>query len=108
MLACVGANGTIDRKTLNPEFTTGEILRTLYGLSQKGQDLFSSWFHNSIPSVRPLLLLMDGHSSHYCPSVIREAAKMFFVCHLFYSKNPGRVITRYDFHHCLQRRASWQ
>ena len=27
------------------------------------------------PPVRPLLLLMDGHSSHYCPDAIRLAAK---------------------------------
>ena len=27
------------------------------------------------PPVKPLLLLMDGHSSHYCPDAIRLAAK---------------------------------
>ena len=70
---------------------------------------------------------MDGHSSHYCPDVVRLAAKervLLFtlpphathltqpfdrgcfsplktywkeLCHRFYVKNPGRIITRYDF-----------
>ena len=33
-----------------------------------------STFINSIPSVR-LVLLLDGHSAHYCPETIRMAAK---------------------------------
>ena len=70
---------------------------------------------------------MDGHSSHYCPEVIRMAAaekiilftlppntthltqpldKGIFgplkiawrqVCHRFCSENPGRVVSVYDF-----------
>lgn len=82
--------------------------------------------------VRPILLLMDGHSSHYSPMVIQEAAKkkiilftlpphtthLFqpldkgcfgpfksywkWVCHLFYA---GRVITCDD---CLRKHGSWQ
>ena len=89
------------------------------------------WFYRhfipSVPSIRPLLLIMDGHSSHYCPEVIKMAAKekiLLFtlpphtthisqpldrgcfaplktnwkkVCHSFYTNNPGRVITKYDF-----------
>lgn len=123
-----------DRKTLNPELTTGDIPGTLYGLSNKGwinQELFKGWFYQhflpSVPSVRPLLLIMDGHSSHFCPEIIRMSARdkiILFtlpphtthisqpldrgcfaplkvcwkkVCHLFYSNNPGRIITRYDF-----------
>ena len=89
VLACTCANGTyippfvlFDRKTLNPELTTGEIPGTIYGLSQKGwmnSELFMYWFYQHflmcVPSVRPILLLMDGHSSHYNPEVIRAAAK---------------------------------
>ena len=141
VLACTCANGTyippfvlFDRKTLNPELTTGEIPGTLYGMSDTGwmnSEFFMYWFYNhflnSIPSVRPILLLMDGHSSHYNPEVIRAAAdekiilftlppntthitqpldKGAFsplktcwkrVCHEFYTKNPGRVVSRFDF-----------
>jgi hypothetical protein len=71
-----------DRKVLVPELTEGEVEGTLYGLSAKGwmdRELFGLWFKNHflsyIPSVRPILLLMDGHSSHYCPSTIRLAAQ---------------------------------
>ena len=41
--------------------------------------LFSSWltehFLRYCGSERPVLLLMDGASSHYCPEMIRIAAK---------------------------------
>ena len=70
---------------------------------------------------------MDGHSAHYCPQVIRAAAKEKVIlytlpsntthltqpldkghfgpiktywrqiCHEFYIKNPGEVITRFQF-----------
>ena len=79
------------------------------------------------PLSRPILLIMDDHSSHYCPDTIHLAAldqvilftlppntthltqpldKGMFrplkvswskVCHSFLAKHPGRVITRYDF-----------
>ena len=141
VLACCCANGSIippfvifDRKTLNPELTTGEIPGTIYGLSKNGwinQELFMYWFYQhflpSISPVRPMLLLMDGHSSHYNPDMITVAAEekiILFtlppntthlsqpldkgpfsplktawkqVCHDFHTKNPGRVVTRYDF-----------
>ena len=141
ILACVSANGysfppfvIFDRKTLNPELTLGEVPGTLYGLSSKGwitSDLFYHWFKDHFlvyaPKSRPLLLLMDGHSTHYCPEAIRVAAKEKVilytlppntthltqpldkgnfgplkvawnkVCHNFCSIHPGRVITRYDF-----------
>ena len=32
-------------------------------------------FLTHAPPIRPLLLLMDGHSSHYQPAVIRRAAE---------------------------------
>jgi len=141
VLACVSAAGAclppfviFDRQTLNPEMVRGEVPGSVYGLSTKGwinQELFEFWFKKHFlayaPSTRPLLLLMDGHSSHYCPEVIRMASedqivvfalpphtthltqpldKSAFsslkvcwrqVCHKFFVKNPGRVITRYDF-----------
>jgi len=141
VLACVSAAGTclptfviFDCQTLNPEMVRGEVPRSFYGLSTKGwinQELFEFWFKKHFltyaPSTHPLLLLMDGYSSHYCPEVIRMASedqivvfalpphtthltqpldKSAFsslkvcwrqVCHEFFVKNPGRVITRYDF-----------
>ncbi len=72
----------IDRKSLRPEFTVGEVPGTVYGLFQKGWidgELFELWFtHHFLaytPPVRPLLVLMDGHASHYQPSIIRRAAE---------------------------------
>ena len=74
VLACTSATGyalppfvIYDRKTLNPEYTIGEVPGTIYGLSQNGwmdKELFSDWFfHHFLPYAppsRPLLLLMDG------------------------------------------------
>ena len=88
VLACSCATGFVipplvnfDRKTLNPELTKGEVPGTLYGLSSNGwidMELFSGWFLGHFlkyaPSCRPLLLLLDGHASHYCPDVIKMAA----------------------------------
>ena len=141
VLACTSASGfclqpfvIFDHKTLNPEFTVGEVPDTIYGLSSKGwidKELFSNWFFHHFllytPPSRPLLLLMDCHSSHYCPEVIRAAAAnkvILFVlppntthltqpldkgpfsalkvacrqkCHDFLCQNPGKTISRYDF-----------
>ena len=64
-----------------PELTKGEVPGTLYGLSETGwmnRELFSAWFSGhflpNAPSARPLLLLLDGHTSHYSLPVIKEAA----------------------------------
>ena len=73
------------------------------------------------------MLVLDGHSSHYQPELIKYAKENEVIlvylpphtthetqpldtsvfrslkrnwseeCHNFYSKNPGRVITKYDF-----------
>ena len=55
VLACSCASGVtippfviFDRKTLNPELTTGEVPGTKYGLSAKGwinRELFMHWFY---------------------------------------------------------------
>ena len=140
-LACCSAAGYVipplvvfDRKTLKPEMTIGEVPGTMYGLSSNGwmdEELFKLWFKNHflmhIPSCRPILLMMDGHSTHFEPSVIRMAAKeevILFclpphsthltqpldkgcfgplkvawkeVCHDYLTRNPGKVVTRYSF-----------
>lgn len=82
---------------------------------------------SSIPPFLPLILLLDGHSSHYCPETIKIAAERKVIlfalpphtthttqsldrgcfvplkvawrqaCHGFVVKNPGRVVTRSEF-----------
>lgn len=141
VIGCVSAGGVClppmviwDRKTLSPELTVGEVPGTIYGLSDKGwvdQELFDIWFSNHFlryaPPLRPLLLLLDGHSSHYFPETIHKAAKeqvVIFVlppntthltqpldkgcfgplkvkwrevCHQYTISNPGKVVNRYVF-----------
>lgn len=141
VVACVNAAGwTIppmviwDRKTMAADFAAGEVPGTVHAFSSNGwidKELFDLWFNHlflkSIPPVRPVLLLMDGHSTHYCPETIKEAAKqqivMFTlppntthlsqpldkgcfsalkmkwreVCHEYMIKNPGKVVSRFCF-----------
>ena len=141
VVGCVSAGGQClppmviwNRKNLPPQLATGEVPGTIYGLSSKGwidQELFKLWFANHFlryaPPVRPILLLLDGHSSHYCPETIRYAAadqviiftlppntthlsqpldKGIFgplkiswrkVCHNFIVKNPGTPVTKHNF-----------
>ena len=80
-LACCNAAGYVipplvvfDRKMLKPEMTIGEVPGTMYGLSSNGwkdEELFELWFKNHflthVPSCRPVLLMMDGHSTHFEP-----------------------------------------
>ena len=40
--------------------------------SQSENEPFDQWFLLYSPSVRPLLLLMDGHWSHYCHNTIAQ------------------------------------
>ena len=141
VLACVGAAGyaippyvIFDRVTWNPKLAEGEVPGSLYGLSRNGwidSELFTLWFSDHflkyVPQTRPILLLLDGHSSHYNPSFIKLAAENGVVvyvlppntthltqpldrgcfsplktvwkqvCHEFRCKNPGRVVSRFEF-----------
>ena len=131
ILACVNAIGNslppmviFDRQTFPIQLATGEIPGTIYGFSQSGwidQDLFDKWFEKHFllyaAATRPLLLLIDGHSSHYHPGTIRKAdenkvvifvlppnttqpldkgcfgrlkSKWSEVCHKYTVKNPGK------------------
>ena len=88
VIVCTSAAGTVippmvifEGKRLNPEWTLGEVPDTLYGLSEKGwtdMGLFGYWmdklFLPNIPHARPVLLFLDGHSSHYEPDTIHLAA----------------------------------
>ena len=54
------------------DWTENEVPGTTYGLSENGwidMELFKLWFFNHFlchaGASRPLLLLLDGHSSHY-------------------------------------------
>lgn len=141
IVGCVSAAGFCmppmviwDRKTLAPELTMGEVSGTIYGLSSNGwmdQELFDIWFTNHflryVPAIRPILLLLDGHSSHYSPITIRLAAEQQVIlfalppntthlsqpldkgcfgplkaawkdaCHQYMTDNPGKVVTKFQF-----------
>lgn len=82
VVGCVSASGHClppmviwDRKNLNPQLAEGKVPGTVYGLSAKGwMDgvLFDQWFSRHFLTyaspARPLLLLLDGHSSHFPPT----------------------------------------
>jgi len=72
-----------DTKGLNPEWTKGEVVGTTYSLSAKGwvdTELFKGWLVNHFLKYavggRPLLLILDGHSGHYQPELIKYAKEM--------------------------------
>ena len=141
VVACGNASGQFiplmlifDAKKLCPAWTRAEVPGTTYGLSDKGwitTELFESWlkehFLEHAVAARPLLLLLDGHSTHFQPQLIRMARqkgviilclpphttheaqpldcgvfsplKMQWriVCHQFLQSNPGKVITKFNF-----------
>ena len=115
-------------------WTSGELPGTMYGCSDFGwitTDLFDSWltdhFLKHAVGARPLLLLLDGHSTHYQQNVIqnaREKGVMIlclpshmthdaqpFVCavfsplkvqwhtvtHQFLQANPSKIIAKFNF-----------
>ena len=141
VLCCCNAAGhaipplvVFDRQSLKPEMSRGEVPGTMYGFSKNGwmdMELFEQWFmHHFLayaPSLRPLLLIMDGHSTHFQPYVVRLAAKEDVIlfclpphtthitqpldkgcfgplkaawkdeCKEYLTKNPGKIVTRYEF-----------
>jgi len=123
-----------DRQTFSIELASGELPGTIYGFSQSGwidQDLFEKWFDKHFlryaPATKPLLLLMDGHSSHYHPETISKAvekdvvlfvlppqppgyfgplkARWSEVCHSYTVKNPRKVVNRFVF--CQLLHEAW-
>ena len=123
-----------DAKQLNQLWTRGEVSGTRYGLSDSGwtdQALFYEWLeeHYLCHAIhgRPLILLVDGHSSHFDPNSIcfardhsvitfclpphntHEAQPLdvnFFgplkkkwgnVCHDYTQSSPGKAITKFKF-----------
>ena len=150
VIACVSATGQVvppfvifDAKSSNIEWRKGEINGTTYGLSDKGwvdTKLFQGWltdhFLPNAVGTRPLLLLLDDHSSHYQPDLITFAkdhdiilfclpphtthesqpleASVFKplkqnwqdVCHRYMQDNPCKVVTKYQFSALLNQ--AWQ
>ena len=141
VLSCCNAGGyalpplvIFDRKTLKLDLTHGEVPGTMYGLSDSGwmdAEIFEWWFTSHFlvyaPPARPLLLHMDGHSSHFSPVFVNKAAEEQVIvfclpphsthktqpldkgvfgplkkawreeCHSYMVNNPGKVVTRYQF-----------
>ena len=141
IVGCINAIGQalppfviFDAKNLNLEWAEGEVPGTTYGLSDSGwmeMELFKRWlmkhFLPNVGAVRPILLLLDGHSSHYNLEAVKFASKneiILFtlvphtthemqpldtavfgplktswqdVCHDYIQAHPGMVITKYKF-----------
>lgn len=104
----------------------------MYGLSDSGWmdgELYDQWFRHHFlahaPPARPLLLLLDGHSSQ--PSLISREGVIIFCLpphsthftqplsvfatlkqcwkeesHKYMTNNPGKVITRFSFCQSVQ------
>ena len=147
VLSACSAGGTnippivvLDTKTLNTKVSEGEVPGTGYAFSENGwmtKRILDEWFKYHFllyaPPVRPLLLLMDGASSHFDPSFIETAAENEVIvfclppntthilqpldngpfgplkrywreeCHSFCAKNPGRVVTKFQFSELFHR-----
>ena len=141
VVGCINAAGQaippfviFDAKCLNHDWTDGEVPGTTYGLSSNGwidSELFHGWLTNHFlkhaVGSRPLLLLLDGHSSHYNPATIRFAKEHNVivlclpphtthesqpldtcvfgplkqcwgdVCHKLMQQHPGQIVTKYQF-----------
>ena len=145
VIGCVSAAGQalppfiiFEGKYLNTDWFKGEVPGSDYATSPKGwvdTEVFHGWFKKHFlkhaVSVRPLLLLLDGHSSHYQTELIKLARKEDIVtfclpphtthvsqpldvsvysplkshwraaCHQYIQKNPGKVVTKYQFNTLL-------
>ena len=147
VIGCVSATGhaippfvIFDSKSLNMEWREGEVPGTSYGLSNKGwvdTELFRGWltdhFLEHAVGVRPLLVLLDGHSSHFQPNLIRFAREHDIIlfclpphtthesqpldasvfkplkqnwqdaCHDYVQTHPGKAVTKYQFSELLHK-----
>ena len=141
IVACGNAAGQVippliifDAKNVRHAWTKDEVPGAMYGASEKGwinTELFDSWFDDlflpSAVAARPLLLLLDGHSTHYQLDVITKAkkndvlvlclpphtthatqpldcgvfsplkAQWSATCHDFIQKHPGKAISKFNF-----------
>lgn len=150
VVACVNAIGQAippyviyDAKTLNPGWMQGGVPGTAYTRSPNGwidTDLFHLWikdhFLQYAVSRRPLLLILDGHSTHYQPATVQYAKdnEIIMLClpphsshatqpldtavfnplkrnwseavHKYLAENPGKVVTKYSFSPLLKE--TWE
>ena len=85
ILSCVSASGYVlppmpRKQSLLEKSREAAVANTLFVTSENGwieTNLFQQWFHfflySNIPPSRPVLLIMDGHSSHVSIDVIQPA-----------------------------------
>ena len=80
VVSCGNAAGNLlplliifDTKNMQHAWTQGEVPGSKYGTSDKGW-ITTELFPNAV-YAHPLLLLLDGHSTHYQPDVINLALK---------------------------------
>ena len=141
ILGCCNATGqaippmvVFSGKRFNHDLSEGEVPGTLYGMADSGwmdQELFANWFSHHFlrhaVASRPLLLMLDGHSSHYTLELVRNAAENDVIifclpphttadsqpldtscfgplkvhwseaCRQFMFANPGRVVSKFQF-----------
>ena len=137
ILSCVSASGQVippfmvypRKRPVPPKMREGAYPNTFFQVSDNGwitKELFFEWFKlfvQTISPIRPVLLILDGHTSHITINVIEFARaneihllclpshtshvlqpldvgvfksfKSLFskVCTQYMAKNPGRVIT---------------
>ena len=77
---CIPLFVIFDAKRLNLDWRKDEVVGTSYGFSDNvwvDSELFKGWlveyFIGNAIGVRHVLLLMDGHSSHFQPDIIQYA-----------------------------------
>ena len=129
-------------KQVSPLWTQSEVNGSRFAVSDNGwidQELFNFWltdhFLPNAPSHRPILLVLDGHSSHFEPYSIqfaREHEVVIFCLpphtthecqpldttffrslkshwqnsvHKFYQDNPGKAISKLNF--CSVFKPAW-
>ena len=134
IIGCASATGHVippfiifAAKQLNSAWMKDEVAGSRYAVSDNGwidQELFHYWMidHFLMHAVasRPLLLLLDGRSSHFRPDTIQFAKdndNVFFclpphtdcslfgplkthwrnVCHAFHQAQPSAVINKFNF-----------
>ena len=138
IVACASAAGTVlppmvifKGERLNHKYIKGEVPGRMSPNGWIDQELFYYWlsdiFLKHIPPQRTVLLLLDGHSTHFTPYAVSLAAKngvtilclpphtahaaqpldvSFFgplkkhwssACHSVMAENPGRVVTKFSF-----------
>ena len=89
------------RKCLRPAVCEGEIwsLRFRVITSELFDLRFVHHFLPHAPAARPLLLLLDGHSLHYNPSVINKAAeeKVIIFCLPSHSSHETQPLDKGQF-----------